>query len=61
MDKQTAFEVEAALIDAYPGLTNMMDGYGNSVQIAIISGTLIRQKKLYKKSCKIRLRFLHLI
>jgi len=30
MDEQTSFEVEAALIDAYPGLTNIMDGHGNS-------------------------------
>lgn len=30
MDESTAFEVEAALIDAYPGLTNIMDGYGNN-------------------------------
>ncbi len=30
MDEQIAFEVEAALIDAYPGLTNIMDGHGNS-------------------------------
>jgi hypothetical protein len=30
MVESTAFEVEAALIDAYPGLTNLMDGHGNS-------------------------------
>lgn len=30
MDQQTAFEVEAALIDATPGLTNIQDGHGNS-------------------------------
>lgn len=30
MDKKTAFAVEAALIDAYPGLTNIMNGHGNS-------------------------------
>lgn len=30
MDESTAFEVEAALIDAYPGLTNIMDGHGNN-------------------------------
>jgi len=30
MDETTAFEVEAALIDAYPGLTNIMDGHGNN-------------------------------
>ncbi len=30
MDEKTAFEVEAALIDAYPGLTNSMSGHGNN-------------------------------
>lgn len=30
MDESTAFEVEAALIDAYSGLTNILDGHGNS-------------------------------
>lgn len=30
MDEATAFEVEAALIDAYPGLTNIMNGHGNN-------------------------------
>jgi hypothetical protein len=30
MDDQTAFEVEAALIDAYPGLTNIAGGMGNN-------------------------------
>jgi hypothetical protein len=30
MDGKTALEVEAALIDAYPGLTNVADGVGNS-------------------------------
>lgn len=30
MDQETAFEVEAALIDAIPGLTNIKDGHGNS-------------------------------
>jgi hypothetical protein len=30
MDERTAFEVEAALIDAYPGLTNIMGGAGNN-------------------------------
>lgn len=29
MDSKTAFEVEGALIDAYPGLANQVDGYGN--------------------------------
>lgn len=28
MDEKTAFEVEAALIDAYPGLTNLVGGTG---------------------------------
>jgi hypothetical protein len=30
MDDQTAFEVEAALIDAYPGLTNIVGGAGSN-------------------------------
>lgn len=30
MDDKTAFEVEAALMDAYPGLTNIAGGVGNS-------------------------------
>jgi len=30
MDDDTAFEVEAALIDAYPGLTNIVGGAGSS-------------------------------
>jgi hypothetical protein len=30
MDEKTAFEVEAALIDAYPGLTNVVGGAGSS-------------------------------
>src|SRR5437899_1217314 len=29
MDEATAFEVEAALIDAYPGLTNVAGGAGS--------------------------------
>lgn len=30
MDEKTAFEVEAALIDATPGLTNIQSGYGSN-------------------------------
>lgn len=30
LSEETAFEVEAALIDAYPGITNIMDGHGNN-------------------------------
>jgi len=30
MDEKTAFEVEAALMDAYPGLTNIAGGVGNN-------------------------------
>jgi hypothetical protein len=30
MDEKTAFEVEAALIDAYPGLTNIVGGAGSN-------------------------------
>jgi hypothetical protein len=29
MEENTAFEVEAALIDAYPGVTNLVDGVGS--------------------------------
>jgi uncharacterized protein len=29
MDEKTAFEVEAAIIDAYPGLTNLVGGAGS--------------------------------
>ena len=29
MDEKTAFEVESALIDAYPGLTNVANGHGS--------------------------------
>jgi len=30
LTEKSAFEVEAALIDAYPGITNITDGHGNS-------------------------------
>ena len=30
MDERTAFEVEAALMDAYPGLTNIAGGFGST-------------------------------
>jgi len=30
LDEDTAYEVEAALIDAYPGITNIMEGHGYS-------------------------------
>ncbi len=30
LDDKTAFEVEAALIDAYPGLTNAVNGSGSN-------------------------------
>lgn len=30
VDEKTAYEVEAALIDAYPGLTNIMNGTGSN-------------------------------
>jgi len=30
MDEKTAFEVESALIDAYPGLTNILGGIGSA-------------------------------
>jgi hypothetical protein len=36
MSETTAFEVESALIDAYPGLTNIMDGHGGD-EVGIMS------------------------
>lgn len=32
MDEKTSFEVEAALMDAYPGLSNIAGGHGNSLR-----------------------------
>ena len=42
LGEKTAFEVEAALIDAYPGISNIMDGHGNSEFGAMHSEEIIR-------------------
>jgi len=43
MEEQTAFEVEAALIDAYPGLTNIAGGAGNNDFGAMHAREIIRR------------------
>ena len=43
MDEKTAFEVESALIDAYPGLTNVVDGIGGDEYGATHAGEIIRR------------------
>ncbi|MFN8224415.1 MAG: hypothetical protein U0R50_14340 [Gaiellales bacterium] len=43
MDDATAFEVEGALIDAYPGLTNIMGGAGNSDRGAMHAVEIVRR------------------
>lgn len=43
MDEKTAFEVEAALIDAYPGLTNSAGGSGSSDYGAMHAKEIIRR------------------
>ena len=43
MDPATALEVEAALIDAYPGLTNLAGGTGNSDYGAMHAKEIIRR------------------
>jgi len=43
MDEKTAFEVEAALIDAYPGLTNTIDGAGSSDYGSMHAKEIIRR------------------
>jgi hypothetical protein len=43
MDEKTAFEVEAALIDAYPGLTNIAGGTGSSDYGAMHAKEIIRR------------------
>lgn len=43
MDEKTAFEVEAALIDAYPGLTNIVGGTGSSEFGAMHAKEIIRR------------------
>jgi hypothetical protein len=43
MDEATAFEVEAALIDAYPGLTNIVGGTGGTDYGAMHAKEIIRR------------------
>lgn len=43
MDEKTAFEVEAALIDAYPGLTNIAGGAGSTDYGAMHAREIIRR------------------
>jgi uncharacterized protein len=43
MSEETAFEVEAALIDAYPGLTNIVSGLGASAYGAMHAREIIRR------------------
>ncbi|WP_392385701.1 LEM-3-like GIY-YIG domain-containing protein [Marinomonas primoryensis] len=43
LSEDSAFEVEAALIDAYPGITNIMDGHGNSDFGAMHSSEIIKR------------------
>lgn len=43
MDEKTAFEVEAALIDAYPGLTNIAGGTGSTDYGAMHAKEIIRR------------------
>jgi hypothetical protein len=43
MDEATAFEVEAALIDAYPGLTNIAGGTGGNDYGAMHAREIIRR------------------
>lgn len=43
MDEKTAFEVEAALIDAYPGLTNIASGIGANEYGVMHANEIVRQ------------------
>jgi len=43
MDDATAFEVESALIDAYPGLTNVAGGIGGNAFGAMHAQEIIRE------------------
>lgn len=43
LSEKSAFEVEAALIDAYPGITNIMDGHGNTDFGAMHSSEIIKK------------------
>jgi hypothetical protein len=43
LSEKSALEVEAALIDAYPGITNIMDGHGSSDFGAMHSSEIIKR------------------
>lgn len=43
LSEKSAFEVEAALIDAYPGITNIMDGHGNNDFGAMHSSEIMKR------------------
>ncbi|WP_200762486.1 LEM-3-like GIY-YIG domain-containing protein [Nitrosophilus alvini] len=43
LTESVAFEVEAALIDAYPGITNIMDGHGNNEFGVMHSSEIIKK------------------
>lgn len=43
MDEKTAFEVEAALIDAYPGLTNVVGGFAGNDYGAMHAAEIVRR------------------
>jgi len=43
LSEKSAFEVEGALIDAYPGITNVMDGQGNNEFGAMHSSEVIKR------------------
>jgi len=43
MSEKVALEVEGALIDAYPGITNIMDGHGNSEFGAMHSSEILKK------------------
>lgn len=45
-DEQTAFEVEAALIEAYPGLKNKADGHDNTERGCAHADELIKKYKM---------------
>ncbi len=46
LDENTAFEVEGALIDAYPGLSNDQDGHNNTTRGAMSLKQLIQAYEL---------------
>jgi len=43
LSEEVAFEVEAALIDAYPGITNIMGGRGNNENGAMHSSEIVKR------------------